>query len=205
MAGRIDIAIVDYGAGNLRSVVNAIVSLGKLPTVTNDPADIARADAVILPGVGAAAACMHAMRKQGLDEAVRKIIAEDRPFLGICLGLQVLFSNTEENGGQTCLNIFPGVVKRLPSDLKTPHMGWNQVKKIVEHPLFAGIPDNSNFYFVHSYYAEPGDDKLVAGQTGYGITMSSVIARGNVVATQFHPEKSGELGLKIFRNFVSFA
>ena len=205
MSGRKDIAIIDYGAGNLRSVVNAISRLGNQANVTSRAADIAKADAVILPGVGAAAACMTALRSQGMDDAIREFIAGDRPFLGICLGLQVLFSTTEEDGGQKCLGIYSGKVKRLPGTVKTPHMGWNQVKKTIDHPLFAGIPDNANFYFVHSYYAEPDDKTLVAGQTGYGVTMSSVIARGNVVATQFHPEKSGELGLKVFANFISLA
>lgn len=203
MAGRKDIAIIDYGAGNLRSVVNAIIRLGYKPNVTGRAADIASAKAVILPGVGAAAACMTALQAQGMDNAIRGYIAGDRPFLGICLGLQVLFSTTEEDGGQKCLGIFTGKVKRLPGKLKTPHMGWNQVKKTVDHPLFSGIPDNANFYFVHSYYADPEDKSLIAGQTGYGVTMCSVIARGNIVATQFHPEKSGELGLKVFANFIS--
>ncbi|MDO8578245.1 MAG: imidazole glycerol phosphate synthase subunit HisH [Dehalococcoidales bacterium] len=203
MAGRKDIAIIDYGAGNLRSVVNAISRLGNQPNVTSRAADIARAKAVILPGVGAAAACMTALQAQGMDSAIRDVIAENRPFLGICLGLQVLFSTTEEDGGQKCLGIFSGKVKRLPGQVKIPHMGWNQVKKTVDHPLFYGIPDNANFYFVHSYYADPEDKSLIAGQTGYGVTMSSVIARGNIVATQFHPEKSGELGLKVFANFIS--
>lgn len=203
MSGRKDIAIIDYGAGNLRSVVNAISRLGVEPYVTNSAADITLAKAVILPGVGAAAACMTALRAQGMDNAIRGIIADDRPFLGICLGLQVLFSTTEEDGGQPCLGIFSGKVKRLPGKVKTPHMGWNQVKKTADHPLFSGIPDNANFYFVHSYYADPDDKSLIAGQTGYGVTMSSVIARGNVIATQFHPEKSGELGLKVFANFIS--
>ncbi len=203
MAGGKDIALIDSGAGNLRSVVNAIIQLGWQPDVVSRAADIAAARAVILPGVGAAATCMTALKAQGMDDAVRRYIAEDRPFLGICLGLQVLFSTTEENSGQKCLGIFPGKVKRLPGQVKTPHMGWNQVKKTVDHPLYNGIPDNANFYFVHSYYADPEDESLIAGQTGYGVTMCSVIARGNIVATQFHPEKSGELGLKVFANFIS--
>jgi imidazole glycerol-phosphate synthase subunit HisH len=205
MAGQKEIAIVDYGAGNLRSVVNAISRLGHQPLVTGRASDIARARAVILPGVGAAASCMKALQAEGIDNALRNFISDNRPFLGICLGLQVLFAATEENGGQKCLAIFPGKVKKIPESVKTPHMGWNQVKKTAAHPIYAGIPDDANFYFVHSYYAEPEDKTLIAGVTEYGITMSSVIARGNVVATQFHPEKSGELGLKVFANFISFA
>ncbi len=205
MAGRKDIAIIDYGAGNLHSVVNAIAHLGNQPNVISRAADLAKAKTVILPGVGAAAACMAALRAQGMDNAICSYIAEDRPFLGICLGLQILFSTSDEDGGQKCLGVFSGKVKRLPGEVKTPHMGWNQVKKTADHPVFAGIPDNSNFYFVHSYYAVPDDKSLIAGETGYGVTMSSVIARGNIVATQFHPEKSGELGLKVFANFISLA
>ncbi len=205
MARQKMIAIIDYGAGNLRSVVNAINRLGYQPKVTSRAADLFAAQLVILPGVGAAAATMANLQKLGLVDAIRQLIAENRPFLGICLGLQVLFTATEEGGGHECLGIFPGQVRKLPPGLKVPHMGWNQVKQTVSHPIFAGIPDNTNFYFVHSYYAEPEDKSLTAGETEYGIRLSSVIARGNLVATQFHPEKSGEFGLKIYDNFISLA
>lgn len=205
MTGQKVIAIIDYGAGNLRSVVNAVNRLGYQPKVTSRAVDLLAARSVILPGVGAAAASMANLQALGLDDTIRQLIAADRPFLGICLGLQVLFTATEEGGGHKCLGVFPGQVRKLPPGLKTPHMGWNQVKQTVGHPIFAGIPDNANFYFVHSYYADPEDKSLIAGDTAYGVTFCSVIARGNLVATQFHPEKSGEIGLKIYANFISLA
>ena len=199
------IKIVDYGAGNLRSVVNAIMRLGFQPAITSDPAELLGAKVVILPGVGAAPDTMANLEKLGLAEPIRRVIAEGCPFLGICIGLQVLLTGTEEGGWHTCLGVIPGRVKRLPQGLKVPHMGWNQVKQLAYHPVFEGIPDEANFYFVHSYYADPEDKSLVAGVTDYGISLCSVIARGNLVATQFHPEKSGELGLKFYDNFIKLA
>lgn len=205
MTGQKEIAIIDYGAGNLRSVVNAVSHLGYQPKITNRAADLLAAPLVILPGVGAAATAMARLKELGLDDTIRRLIAAERPFLGICLGLQLLFTTTAEDGKHKCLGIFPGQVHKLPAGLKTPHMGWNQVKQTIAHPIFAGIPDNANFYFVHSYYATPEDKSLLAGETEYGVTFCSVIARGNLVATQFHPEKSGEIGLKILTNFISLA
>ena len=199
------IAIVDYGAGNLRSVVNAFNRLGYRPNVTSDPADILNARAVILPGVGAAADTMSNLNKLGMIEPIRQFLAEDRPFLGVCLGMQVLFSGTEEGGRHKCLDVVRGLVRRLPDGLKVPHMGWNQVKQKRHHPVFRGIPDEANFYFAHSYYVEPDDSSLVAGETEYGISVCSVIARGNLIATQFHPEKSGEVGLRLYANFIKIA
>ena len=199
------IAIVDYGAGNLRSVVNAIARLGYQSKITSSPDEVLAARAVILPGVGAAAETMENLKALGLVEPIRQFIAEGRPFLGVCIGLQVLFSGTEEGGGHECLGIIPGRVRKLPQGLKIPHMGWNQVKQKVSHKVFDGVPDCANFYFVHSYYVEPEDKALVAGETSYGIPICSVIARGNLVATQFHPEKSGEFGLKIYDNFIKLA
>jgi len=196
------IAIIDYGAGNLRSVANAITRLGYQPKITNIPSEITGAEAVILPGVGAAADTMANLKKLGLVSTIHQLIAGGCPFLGICIGLQILFTGTEEGGWHECLNIIPGRVKRLPPGLKIPHMGWNQVKQKLSHPVFEGIPDNTNFYFVHSYYVEPEDTSLIAGETDYGIPLCSVVAQGNLVATQFHPEKSGEFGLKIYDNFL---
>ncbi len=199
------IVIINYGAGNLRSVVNAIHKLGYRPKVTSSPEDVLRARAVILPGVGAAGDTMASLKALALADPIRQVIAAGKPFLGICIGLQILFASTEEGGRQECLGIIPGVVRRLPQGLKVPHMGWNQVHQMIAHPIFSGIPDGANFYFVHSYYAEPQDRSLVAGETEYGIQICSVVARDNLVATQFHPEKSGELGLKIYDNFIKMA
>ncbi len=199
------IAIIDYGAGNLRSVANAVARLGYQPSITSQAKDLSQAQAVILPGVGAAGDTMASLRNLGLVRPIKQLIADDRPFFGVCIGLQVLFDGTEESGGHDCLRVIAGQVKKLPDGLKVPHMGWNQVKQRLTHPLFEGIPDEANFYFVHSYYGVPEDKSLVAGETEYGIIMGSVIVRSNLVATQFHPEKSGEHGLKMYDNFLRHA
>jgi len=199
------IAVIDYGAGNLRSVANAIAKLGYQPSITSQAEDLSQAQAVILPGVGAAGDTMASLRNLGLVRPIKQLIANDRPFFGVCIGLQVLFDGTEEGGWHDCLGVIAGQVKKLPDGLKVPHMGWNQVQQRITHPLFEGIPDEANFYFVHSYYGVPEDKSLVAGETEYGIIMGSVIVRGNLVATQFHPEKSGEHGLKMYDNFLRHA
>jgi glutamine amidotransferase len=199
------IAIIDYGAGNLRSVANAIAKLGHRPTVTSNPGDLPGAAAVILPGVGAAADTMRNLERLGLSEAIRRVVADGLPMLAICVGMQVLFDETEEGGRHRCLGIIPGVVKRLPPGLKIPHMGWNQVHQKICHPLFDSIPDGANFYFVHSYCAEPRDHAVVAGTTDYGVPFCSALVSGNLMATQFHPEKSGENGLRMYENFLRLA
>ncbi|MCX5995988.1 MAG: imidazole glycerol phosphate synthase subunit HisH [Chloroflexi bacterium] len=199
------IAVIDYGAGNLRSVTNALVKLGYQPKVTHEPEDVVNATAVIFPGVGAAADVMESLREAGMDEAIKEVIREGQPFFAICVGMQVLLSATEEGGLNECLDIIPGMVKRLPAGLKVPHIGWNQVKQLTSHPIFEGIPDGSNFYFVHSYYAEPEDASVVAGTTEYGVDLCSLLIKDNVIATQFHPEKSGELGLRMYTNFLELA
>ena len=199
------VAIIDYGAGNLRSVLNAIAKLGYQTTVTNKPDDIFNAAAVILPGVGAAGDTMYSLERLEMSNVLRQLIAEKRPLFAICVGLQVLFSSTEESGWHKCLDVIPGIVKRLPLGLKIPHMGWNQVKQMIVHPLFDGIPDEANFYFVHSYYAEPQDMSIVAGTTDYGKSICSVVIKDNLIATQFHPEKSGDYGLKLYSNFLKRA
>jgi imidazole glycerol-phosphate synthase subunit HisH len=199
------ITVINYGAGNLRSVINAITSRGFQAKITSDPQDVLAATAVILPGVGAAGDTMANLQRLKLDDVIRRVIADNRHFLGICIGLQVLFSGTEEGGWYQCLDVIPGQVRRLPAGQKIPHMGWNQVKQRAFHPLFEGIPDNTDFYFVHSYYADPADKELVIGETDYGITFCSAIARGNLVAVQFHPEKSGTNGMRIYDNFFKMA
>jgi len=199
------IAIVDYGAGNLGSVANAIVKLGYEPKVTDRPSDVLSAAAVILPGVGAAGDAMENLKAIGMADVIRQLIDVKRPLFAVCVGLQLLFSSTEEGGWHECLNIIPGTVRRLPAGLKIPHMGWNQVKQIVKHQVFDAIPDEANFYFVHSYYVDPEDKSVIAGTTDYGPSFGSVIIRDNLVATQFHPEKSGNWGLRMYSNFLKRA
>jgi glutamine amidotransferase len=200
-----EIVIVDYGAGNLRSVINALRTLGHEPEVGSDPKQIAMAPVVIMPGVGAGGAAMGELERLNLVGPLRRRVIQRLPLLGICLGLQLLMSATEEGGLVPCLGIVPGLVRKLPENGKIPHMGWNQVKQLKAHPIFEGIPDNSNFYFVHSYYAEPEEASVVIGQTYYGVSFCSMLAMGNLIATQFHPEKSGEMGLRFYDNFIKLA
>lgn len=199
------IVVVDYGAGNLRSVSRAVAHVGPAPSVTADPHDLRGADAVIVPGVGAAADTMRNLREHGMVEPVREYIASGRPFLGVCMGQQALLSLSEEGGEHECLGVIPGRVKKLPAGQKVPHMGWNTVRQRQPHPIFEAIPDESYFYFVHSYVPVPDDDGVVVGETDYGGPFASVLAKDNVVATQFHPEKSGEMGLRMYANFLTFA
>lgn len=197
------IVIVDYGAGNLRSVARAVAHVGATPDVTQDPGDVALADALIVPGVGAAADTMRNLREHGMVEPVREYIASGRPFFGVCMGQQALLTLSEEGGEHPCLDVIHGRVKKLPPGQKVPHMGWNTVRQRRAHPIFEGIPDDSYFYFLHSYYPDPDDEDVVIGETEYGVTFASVLARDNVVATQFHPEKSGEMGLRMYANFLA--
>ena len=199
------VVIVDYGAGNLRSVSRAVAHVGYEPSVTGDPHDVDDADALIVPGVGAAADTMRNLREHGMVEPVRKYIASKRPFFGVCMGQQALLSVSEEGGEHECLGIIPGRVRRLPGGQKVPHMGWNEVRQKREHIIFDDIPDGSYFYFLHSYYPEPADSDVVIGESEYGVTFASVLAKDNVVATQFHPEKSADMGLQMYKNFLSQA
>jgi glutamine amidotransferase len=198
------IAVIDYESGNLRSVSKALERAGVQPEVTGNPRVLLDAEAAVLPGVGAGDAAMRSLRQRGLVGPVREFVASGKPFLGICLGLQLLMDSTEE-GESECLGIIHGRTKRLPEGLKVPHMGWNAVSFRKTHPIFEGIPDTPQLYFVHSYYAQPDDDTLVAGVTEYGIPFCSVLVKDNLVATQFHPEKSSALGLRIYENFVRYA
>jgi glutamine amidotransferase len=197
----VTIAIVDYGAGNLRSVTNAAERVGLRPLVTDDPSRIRAADGVILPGVGAAADTMLNLANRHLVDVVREVIARGTPFFGVCMGLQALFTLSEEGGAHRCLDVLPGTVRRFPAGLSIPHMGWNQVRQVRPHPFFEGVPDGADFYFVHSYYVDPLERSDVAGETDYGVTFASVVIRGALVATQFHPERSGRPGLRLYANF----
>jgi len=201
----VKVVVVDYGAGNLHSVSRAVVNAGTRPLVTSNPAYLDDAEAVIVPGVGAAADTMSNLRTSGFVEPIREYIASGRPFLGVCMGQQALFDVSEEGGEHECLGILPGRVVRFSNGHKVPHMGWNQVRIVRQHPIFEGIEDGSHFYFVHSYYPRPENPDVVIGETEYGVMFASVIARDNVVATQFHPEKSGETGLRMYANFLKIA
>ena len=196
------IAILDYGAGNLRSVAKALETVGTTPVLTNDPGVVARADGLVVPGQGSAVDAMRNLERLGLAEPLKRYVASGRPFLGVCLGEQVIFESSEEGSGVTCLGLIPGKVRRLPGGQKVPQIGWNTVRVKREHPLLAGVPDDSYFYFVHSYYVDPADPADVVGETEYGVTFASIVSRGNVFATQFHPEKSAGIGLRIYRNFA---
>ena len=198
------IAVIDYQAGNLRSVQKALERFGARAAITRDPADVERADAVVFPGQGANDPSMRHLRAGGLIEPIQAFIRGGKPFLGVCLGLQLLLDGSDE-GVEPGLGVLAGRVRRLDNGLKVPHMGWNSVDFRVAHPLLGGIPNGSHFYFVHSYYADPADKSVVAGRTSYGVDFCSAAAWRNVFATQFHPEKSGEVGLRLYRNFVELA
>ena len=195
------IVIIDYGAGNLRSVQKAFEHLGHDAVITADPAALTQAPAIVFPGQGASASAMRALEASGMGAAIRGAVQADKPFFGVCLGLSLLLEWSEE-GETTGLGVIPGRALRLPAGLKVPHMGWNTVSLRASHPAFEGIPQDSYFYFVHSYYAAPSDPSWVAGTTDYGVEFCSVAAKGNLVATQFHPEKSGPSGLRLYDNFV---
>ncbi len=203
-AKQMKLVVIDYDSGNLRSVSRALESQGVTPLVSGDPAEFDNADAVVLPGVGSGPAAMGALNQRGLVDPIRDYIASGKPFLGVCLGLQLLMDRTEE-GDARCLGVVAGSAKLLPPGLKVPHMGWNNVRFENDHPILAGIPQDSYFYFVHSYYAAPADQKGVSGTTEYGIPFCSIYASGNLVATQFHPEKSGPAGLRLYKNFIALA
>jgi glutamine amidotransferase len=196
------IAILDYRAGNLRSVAKALEAVGARPVVTDDPAVMARADGLVVPGQGSAVDAMRNLTRLGLVEPIKRFVASGRPFLGVCLGEQVIFESSEEGPGVTCLGLIPGTVRRLPGGQKVPHMGWNSVRFVRPHPLLEGVPSDEYFYFVHSFYVDPTDPAMIVGETDYGVTFASIVAHNNVFATQFHPEKSSGIGLKIYENFV---
>ncbi len=208
------IAIIDYNMGNLHSVGRAVEHVAPAGTrvdITSDPDVILQADRVVFPGQGAARDCMRELETRGLAEVVREV-AGSKPFLGICMGMQVLMDDSEENNGIECLGLYPGKVryfgkadktgKAHTERLKIPQMGWNQIWHKTAHPLWAGIPDGARFYFVHSYYVDPTDQSLVTGETEYGLRYAAAIARDNVFAIQAHPEKSADDGLRLLANFM---
>jgi len=196
------IAIVDYGLGNLKSVKSACDRLGVEAAVTSEAAAILAADGVIFPGVGAFQRAMQNLGRLGLADPLRQVADSGKPFLGICLGLQLLFAESSEHGRHQGLGIIPGKVVRFEAGaLKVPHMGWNRVREERPSPLFEGVPDETFFYFAHSYYAQPADPAVIIGSTQYGVRYASAVQQGNVFATQFHPEKSGPTGLRMLGNF----
>jgi glutamine amidotransferase len=199
------IAIIDYDVGNLRSVEKALHFIGCEAEVSSDKDFILNADAVVLPGVGAFADAMESLKKHGMIDVIKTVIDNGKPFLGICLGMQLLFEYSEEGGENVQgLNILKGAIRQIPQDmnLKVPHMGWNLLDIKGDSPLFRGLSHKPYVYFVHSYYLDTSDKDIVIAETSYGITFSVAVQKGNIFATQFHPEKSGEVGLEILRNFA---
>jgi glutamine amidotransferase len=202
-----EIVVVDYDAGNLRSVQRALEAVGQRPLVSSDPRDVERAEALVLPGVGSAQDCMRKLAARGLVQPLKDYASSGRPFLGVCVGLQLLLDGSEEGGGVECLGIVPGMVRRFPitDGLKVPQIGWNSVSFSYDHPLLRDIPGGSYFYFVHSYYADPAEPEITIGSAEYGLDFAAIVARDNVLATQFHPEKSADCGLRIYANFGRIA
>jgi imidazole glycerol-phosphate synthase subunit HisH len=199
MTGKI--AIIDYGMGNLLSVEKAFQKLGVEAVVTGDPELVSRAPGLVLPGVGAFRDAMAQLRDSGMIDAISESIERGRPFLGICLGLQLLFERSFEDGEHEGLGVFAGTVERLPDGVKIPHMGWNSVKWVKDQKVAAARTDGAYFYFVHSYAVKPADPSIIGAVTDYGVEFVSGVARENVFGLQFHPEKSGSIGLEILRSF----
>lgn len=198
------IAVVDYGRGNLGSVEKAFTRLGMTAVVTEDPAIVSDAEAVVLPGDGAFHDAMTNLGERGLLDPLRACFDDGRPFLGICLGYQLLFTESEEFGQGKGLDVIPGAVRRFPTGLKVPHMGWNRVEHRGDMALFDGIPTGAHFYFVHSYFPETSDPSVAVATCTYGVSFPAAIARGALFATQFHPEKSQRWGIKMLENFAAF-
>ena len=194
-------AIIDYGVGNLRSVEKAFAATGCDAAVTSDESVLRSAERLVLPGVGAFGACMKALSARGFDELVRERVASGTPLLGVCVGMQMLFEESEEFGRTAGLGLLRGQVRRFRNDQLVPHVGWNQIRQRRAHPLFAGVEDQRFFYFVHSFYCEPADERVVIGETDYGMTYASIVAAENVCGVQFHPEKSQAAGLRLLSNF----
>lgn len=197
------IAIIDYGVGNLRSVEKAFTSQGIDAIVTSDEQILRKADKLVLPGVGAFAACMDGLRKHNFDRLVIEAAQSGKPIIGLCVGLQMMFDEGHEFGIHKGLGLLPGKVVRFPEGIHVPHIGWNQVEFKQDHPIFRGLPENPFFYFVHSYYCVPDDPTCILGETDYGQTYASICGRDNIVGVQFHPEKSQGMGLQLLKNFAA--
>jgi imidazole glycerol-phosphate synthase subunit HisH len=197
------VAIIDYGVGNLRSVEKAFAAMGCESIVSGDESVLRKAERLVLPGVGAFAACMKALKERGFDRLVQERVSEGTPLLGVCVGMQLLFDESEEFGSTRGLGLLRGSVRRFRGDLVVPHVGWNRIHQKRAHPLFEGIEEGAFCYFVHSFYCEAGDAGVVVGETEYGVRYASVVAEGNVCGVQFHPEKSQEIGLRMLRNFAT--
>jgi imidazole glycerol-phosphate synthase subunit HisH len=199
-----DTVIIDYGMGNLRSVEKALESVGGRPLITSDPAVVRDAERLILPGVGAFGDAMRNLKQSGLDDATRAAVNAGRPLLGLCLGLQLLFTQSEEFGSHDGLNLIPGKVRKFSDpELRVPHVGWNQIEGVQPNPLLKGIPEGSYFYFVHSFFVEPDEPRDVLRWTSYGRSFCSIACRNKIWGAQFHPEKSQDAGKRLLRNFLA--
>jgi glutamine amidotransferase len=196
------VAIIDYGVGNLRSVEKAFAAMGCDAIVTGNDRELRDAKRLVLPGVGAFGACMQALTERGFDSLVRERVRQGIPLLGVCVGMQMLFEESDEFGHTAGLGLLRGCVRRFSNDLVVPQVGWNQISQRTTHTLFEGITDQSFFYFVHSYFCAPVDDSTIIGETEYGISYASVVAQLNICGVQFHPEKSQAAGLQLLRNFA---
>ena len=196
------VGIIDYGVGNLRSVEKAFAAVGCEAVVSADEKILQRVERLVLPGVGAFGACMKALTERGFDRLVTERVAEGTPLLGVCVGMQMLFEESEEFGMTRGLGLLPGRVSRFSDELVVPQVGWNQIRQRLAHPLFEGIADETFFFFVHSYYCEPADSRVVLGETDYGVAYASVVAHENISGVQFHPEKSQAAGLRLLANFA---
>jgi len=197
----VKVVIIDYGVGNLRSVEKAFAATGCEAIISSDESVLREAERLVLPGVGAFRACMQALQERGFDRLVQERASAGTPLLGVCVGMQLLFDESEEFGSTKGLGLLRGSVRRFTGELVVPHIGWNRIHQTRPHELFEGIEEGAFCYFVHSFYCEPADEKVVVGETEYGVRYASVVAEGNVCGVQFHPEKSQEVGLRMLKNF----
>jgi len=198
----VSVAIIDYGVGNLRSVEKAFAAMGCEAIISGDEKVLREAERLVLPGVGAFAACMKGLKEHGFDRLVKERVSEGTPLLGVCVGMQLLFDESEEFGSTRGLGLLRGSVRKFKGDMVVPHIGWNRIHQTRSHELFGEVEEGSFCYFVHSFYCEPVDERFVVGETEYGVRYASVVADGNVCGVQFHPEKSQDVGLRMLRNFA---